>query len=99
MASTPPPHTMDHYMTLSCGIKNSIWRCSLNSHRVGVILSLVIIPNNICTLPPQNSSQASMFRPVARLTERGVHVKIMQASGHAKYNLMRFKLSMLVFKI
>ena len=41
-----------------------------------------------------------MGRPVARLIERGVHVtvKIMQASGHAKYNLMRFKLIMLVLK-
>ena len=39
-------------------------------------------------------------RPVARLIERGegVHVKIMQASGHAKYNLMCFKLNMLVLK-
>ena len=38
------------------------------------------------------------IRPVARLIERGVHVKNMQASGHAKYNLMCFKLSMLVLK-
>ena len=38
------------------------------------------------------------YRPVARLTERGVHTKNMWASGHMTYNLMNFKLSMLVLK-
>ena len=38
---------------------------------------------------------ATLIRPVARLTERGVHVRNMQASGHTTYNLMHFKLSML----
>ena len=28
------------------------------------------------------------LRPVAKLIERQVHMKNMQASGHAKYNLM-----------
>ena len=38
-----------------------------------------------------------VYRPIARLIERGVHVKKnMQASGHMIYNLMHFKLSTLV---
>ena len=37
-------------------------------------------------------------RPVARLIKRGVHINYMRASGHTTYNLMRFKLSMLVLK-
>ena len=39
-------------------------------------------------------------RPVARLTERGMHTKNKWASGHLTYivNLMHFKLNMLVLK-
>ena len=37
-------------------------------------------------------------RPIARLTERGVHMKSMWASGHTTYDLMHSKLSMLVLK-
>ena len=41
------------------------------------------------------STAVPQVRPIARLTERGVHMKNMWVSGHMLYNLMRFKLSML----
>ena len=37
-----------------------------------------------------------LWWPIARLIERGVHVKNVWASGHRTYNLIRFKLIMLV---
>ena len=40
-----------------------------------------------------------LSRPIARLAERGVHMKNMWASGYMTYNLIHFnKLNMLVLK-
>ena len=67
-----------------CTSQSYINKCIL------IILSIYYMQIIICLHPLVSISK---IRPVARLFERGVHVKNMWASGQKTHNLMHFKLS------
>ena len=46
----------------------------------------------------KEQNHSTKNRPLRPVRGGGVHVKTMQARGHTTYNLLRFKLSMLVLK-